>query len=384
MSPCSTTVIIGGGIAGMAAAWAISSGSGDESLLVLEADSLTFAQSSARNAAIYRPLEQGLTTTLLATRSAALLRELSFGVPLIDGRGLVLAAADPDALAPLLRIAAEARVDHEVLAEAELYEACPLLRGGSANVGVRLPGGGILDTHSIGERLRKAALASGVRIRTRESVAGITSRRGVVTGVVLSSGERIVAKRVVLAAGAWSADLGKTCDAWLPLTPHRRHLAVLVAEGRAAATHPVAWDVDSGVYFRPEGTGYLACPGDHTPYPPGLPQTDPAQLERLAQRLPRFAPELEHAKLRRAWACLRTMAPDREAVVGQDPRVSGLFWLAGLGGFGMSAGLAAGQLLAKEIRGEADSLLSRLAPSRLLKPSPRTNQSVSSRNHSAI
>jgi D-arginine dehydrogenase len=41
--------------------------------------------------------------------------------------------------------------------------------------------------------------------------------------------------------------------------------------------------------------------------------------------------------IRRAWAGLRSFAPDEIPVVGFDPQASGFFWLAGQGGHGIQA-----------------------------------------------
>lgn len=64
-------------------------------------------------------------------------------------------------------------------------------------------------------------------------------------------------------------------------------------------------------------------------------------------------------------ACLRTFAPDRTLVVGLDPDVSGLFWLAGLGGSGMTVGVAAGELIPDVIAGREHPLATTFAPGRL-------------------
>lgn len=47
------------------------------------------------------------------------------------------------------------------------------------------------------------------------------------------------------------------------------------------------------------------------------------------------ATTLEIRHVRTAWAGLRTFAPDRLPVVGEDPQAPGFFWLAGQGGFGI-------------------------------------------------
>lgn len=355
-------------MAGLAAAWALVSAAPEVPVRLLEGEPLTFSHSSARNAAIFRPLEQSTLTTALAARSYRWLRELSVGEPLLDEVGLLLTADDAGALDGLLGVARALGVEHQELTRAALEQRAPLLRGGNSAHAIELPTGGVLDIHRLGERLRQLVVQRGAQIHTRTPVAEILTAQHRVRGVRLRSGESITANRVVIAAGAWSAELGASCGAELPLQPHRRHLAHLVAEARLPAPHPVTWHVQSGAYLRVFGEQVLACPGDHTPHAPGVPNVDPAQLERLAIELPALAPALRNARLQRAWACLRTLTPDGQAVIGADPRVEGLYWLAGLGGFGMTAGLATGQLLADAMLGTWDPTFDPLRPDRLLRP----------------
>jgi D-arginine dehydrogenase len=51
------------------------------------------------------------------------------------------------------------------------------------------------------------------------------------------------------------------------------------------------------------------------------------------------------------WTGLRTFAPDREMVIGEEPEVPGFFWLVGQGGTGIQTSPAAGALLASEVTG---------------------------------
>jgi glycine/D-amino acid oxidase-like deaminating enzyme len=182
--------------------------------------------------------------------------------------------------------------------------------------------------------------------------------------VRLASGDRIAAGAVVIAAGAWGASLGASCGAPLPLQPRRRHLAQLDAGPPADPGAPVVWCLGDELYYRPESGGLLACPCDGDPWPPELPAPAESGVELLAKKLARLAPRLSEASVRRAWACLRTFAPDGAAVVGPDGRLPGLFWLAGLGGHGMTGGMAAGEILAATFMGRQHPLAAALAPSR--------------------
>ena len=56
-------------------------------------------------------------------------------------------------------------------------------------------------------------------------------------------------------------------------------------------------------------------------------------------------------RITRAWAGLRSFVADRSPVVGYDPGVEGLFWLAGQGGYGIQTAPALARLAASLCRG---------------------------------
>jgi glycine/D-amino acid oxidase-like deaminating enzyme len=109
--------------------------------------------------------------------------------------------------------------------------------------------------------------------------------------------------------------------------------------------------VDRPFYLRPESGGLLMCPCEEAavPLPPRgrQPDTDAAVLEGLYASLRELAPHLAERPVTRYWTGLRTFAPDRRFVLGWDPWNPRLFWSAGLGGHGMTSGLAVGALAAE-------------------------------------
>lgn len=160
------------------------------------------------------------------------------------------------------------------------------------------------------------------------------------------------AAHLVLAGGAWNAELGASLGAPAPLSPLRRHLALLET-GTAAVGGPVVWRLDGDeAYYRPESGGVLASPCDETAWPPSTNvPSDARALVSLGERLATLAPALADSRVRRAWGCLRTFAPDRQFIAGPDARLAGLHWCAGLGGRGMSCGLALGEVVANALVG---------------------------------
>jgi D-arginine dehydrogenase len=77
-------------------------------------------------------------------------------------------------------------------------------------------------------------------------------------------------------------------------------------------------------------------------------------------------PGAPDARVARAWSCQRTFAADRLPVLGPDARLPGLYYCAGLGGFGLTVGLVAGRIVADSVRGhDIDPTFAALGPARL-------------------
>jgi len=355
-------VVVGGGIAGLSIAWQLAH-RGARRVVLLEREDLLASHSSARNAAIWIPIEDEPTTVALARRSAMLLDELT------DGRwltitGALVTAENETLLEPVTRGAEANGMEPRRCPRDEAIVLSPALVKGTFRSAVHVGRAGQLDIHLMTTAIARAAKSDGADLRTGACVHCLVAERGRVRAAILEDGSRIEAETFVLASGAWAGQLGRTCDAPLPIEPLLRHLVQLDAAPRLAGT--IVWNVDDEVYFRPESGGVLASPGDEQKSEPCLPSADPSTVEAFASTLLTFAPGLADAGVVRAWACLRTFASDREVVVGEDPRVGGLFWLAGLGGRGMTVGVAAAEVAAMQVLGEEHPLSGLLSPSRLI------------------
>jgi len=330
--------------------------------VLLEREDFLATHSSARNAQIWLPVEEG-STGALARRSAAGFTALLGDEAAWLRREGALVVTEPsrvDAFRDGARAGGLDATDADAAAVARL--APELVLGGRPALAVR--GAGIFEPSVMMDALARAARDRGATLRTGAGVAAVRVERGRVAGVALEDGEAVDADEVVLAAGAWAGALGDAVGATTSLTPLRRHLALLEPAAPARTTVWCFLDGDAEVYWRPESGGVLASPCDETPVAPSLPPAEGAALESLAARLEPVAPSLVDAPVRTAWACLRTYAADRELVLGPDPRVPGLSWLAGLGGRGMTIGLAAGELLAETLRGRDPAYSEAMRPDR--------------------
>lgn len=350
------TIVVGGGIAGLSAAWQLAS---DRDVVLLERESALATHSSARNAQIWLPVDPDATTGPLARRSAELLTSLLGAEHAWLRRdGAVVLAGDEERARRTREGALAGGLSANELGRDALRERAPEIE--AAAIPLWVEGAGVLEPSTMLVALAKAARGAGAELRTGAVVKEIVRSADAVRGVVLEGGEHLACDEVVIAAGAWAQALAKRADIEEPLEPLRRHLVVLSAQARS-----IVWCFgDEPVYWRPESGGVLASPCDEVAFDPCLPPADPAALELLASRVARVAPSLVDAPLRTSWACLRTFAPDRELVLGPDPRLEGLAWVAGLGGRGMTVGVAAAELCAEAMRGRGGALAEVVRPAR--------------------
>lgn len=361
-------VILGGGVAGLATAGLLRS-AGVKDVCVLETEPLFAAQASARNAAIFLPVERDAITTALVLRQAPMLDELfaDSDEAWLSRTGALLVSSEHRASHELYEAAIEHGFGCNEVDRSVLVNHVSPLAGGDARYGVFVPESGVLNTHAMISLLLARARRLGVTLLNNVGGVTVTCTSGKVQSVTLQDGTRIATAAVVVASGAWSHQVGEALGAKLPLTPLKRHLLWLREDKAEELNWPVVWSLDDEVYFRPESGGILASPCDERPSPPSTdPTEEPDAKDSLATKLMRVAPSLLERGVRRSWACLRTYAPDRLPVLGRDPRIDGVSWLAGLGGQGMSVCLAAAEVTCASMLNQQHALAEACAPDRLI------------------
>lgn len=177
-------------------------------------------------------------------------------------------------------------------------------------------------------------------------------RQGDVWSLTWPGGD-ISAKRVVNAAGAWADEVARIAGvAPAGVTPYRRTIVQLEVDTDVPADLPLVVDINERFYFKPEGPRRIwLSPHDET----ASPACDAAPEEiDIAEAIDRFQQVMDWpiVRVERSWAGLRSFAPDRLPVFGEDRDVPGFYWCAGQGGFGIQTAPAISGLLASEILGQ--------------------------------
>jgi glycine/D-amino acid oxidase-like deaminating enzyme len=166
------------------------------------------------------------------------------------------------------------------------------------------------------------------------------------------------ARRLVVAAGAWSKELLAGLGHPLPLVPYRTQAALLRPPSPWKEAFPSGHDIDLDVYVRPEANGRILGGNgtEHVEADPErfVPGGDPSFLEHLAVSLAERFPGWAESEVVSAWAGVCTATPDRRPLVGPVPDAPGLFVVSGFNGFGvMRAGGTARRLADLLVEGES-------------------------------
>lgn len=329
-------LVIGGGIAGLSTAMHLAR-RGGRSVMVLDREDHPGFYASGHNAAIARQLTGRAEHTALTVEGRAALGAAG----LLEASGGRLLALDPAALDALEAEAAAFGVE---VRRGE-GSGVPGLRAASH---LHIPSDGIIDVHGMLGHCAREARAAGAVVRFGLGVAAIRPESDGFQ--VDTAAGTVEASHLVNAAGAWAGPLGRRAGGLdIPFQPLRRHLAWSDGPWPFAAKE-WAWWVDRPFYTRPESGGVLMCPCDEVavalPEAGRQPDADPEVIAGMQADVHDLAPGLEDHGIARAWSGLRTFAPDRKFVIGWDPVNPRLFWVAGLGGHGMTSGLAVGRLAA--------------------------------------
>jgi glycine/D-amino acid oxidase-like deaminating enzyme len=228
------------------------------------------------------------------------------------------------------------------------------------------------DPRAITRAMAEEARGAGARVHTHTRVQRIVPGEGVrLAGATLRAGA------VVLAVGAWSAELARGAGLELPVEPRKGQL-VRLAAGAMTVRHKVfdggylaavaapeaglqlstvletTWDGDVLVGSSRERRGF-----DTT--------VDPAVSDAMLAGAAAVMPEVARLAVADAWAGLRPWLPDGRPALGPSAVVPGLWVATGHEGAGVALGPISGESVAAALCGASPALdLSPYDPDRFL------------------
>lgn len=336
--------VIGGGIAGVSAAAHLAPhGTVD----LLEKESSLAYHTTGRSAAMLvenygsdgaRPLVKAARPFLEDPP------EGSVDAPLLSDRAVIWVSPDDtqDVLETRAHEAQARGARCVLLGPDDVLEHVPVMRRRWVAGGLFEPSGAELDVAALHQAFVRIARSHGATILTDAPVTGLEREGGRWT--VRSGNHTVSADVVVNAAGAWGDHLAVMAGVSpIGLQPMRR-TAFMVPGHPESADWPMVVEASENFYFRPDGVQLLCSLAEETPSEPtdARPRTEDVALaiERINE-----ATTLEITTVNSEWAGLRTFAPDRDLVIGEEPNAPGFYWLVGQGGIGIQTSPAYGKLL---------------------------------------
>lgn len=328
--------VIGAGMAG--ASLAAQLAPAGARIVLLEAETAAGYHATGRSAAFWTESYGGPGVQPLTTASGPALRDGGYLTP--RGALTIARAGQEAALDTFTARFAALGVRIERLDRAAVAARIPGLRPGWVG-GALEPDCCDIDVARLHQDYLAAARRGGAELWT--SARLVAAERGAEPGwtLALGDGRKLQAATLVNAAGAWADAVAALAGASpLGIQPYRRTVAQLRTTPAAGASLPLVLDLAEKFYFKPEAGRLWLSPHDETPSPPCDAAPEELDVALAISRLERVV-DWRVEQVEHRWAGLRSFAPDRLPVYGFDPRVSGFFWFAGQGGFGIQTAPAA-------------------------------------------
>jgi len=346
--------VVGAGMAGASLAAALAP---HASVVLIEAEALPGYHATGRSAAFWTESYGGPAVQPLTSASGDFLRAPPerFSDRGFLARRTALHLAAPGEGAALDAFGARfagSGVALLPLDAAAIAERVPGLRPGGWT-GLLEPSCCDIDVAALHAAYLRAAKAAGAALVCAAPLRSAARERGR-WRIEAGDAAPIEADVLVDAAGAWADAVARIAGAApLGIRPYRRTVAQLRVAPAVPDDLPLVLDAAGRFYFKPEAGGRLwLSPHDETPAPAA--DAAPEEID-VATAIDRMGAVVDWRveRVERAWAGLRSFAPDRLPVYGFDAEVPGFFWFAGQGGFGIQTAPAAASLGAALLLGRA-------------------------------
>ncbi len=207
-----------------------------------------------------------------------------------------------------------------------------------------------LDAHALLQGYSKGIKKNGGLITNNANVNNISQSGS--TWQVQTEDTEYVASILINAAGAWGDELAKMANVEpIGLSPLKRTLISFdPPEDSQIENWPFVRSLAEEFYFLPESGRILASPADETPITACDAQPDEYDIALAAYRIEEMT-SMAVKHIHHKWSGLRTFSPDRVPVAGFDDKKSGFFWLVGQGGYGLQTAPAMADITSSLISG---------------------------------
>ena len=210
--------------------------------------------------------------------------------------------------------------------------------------------GGYADAYRTAQAFSASARRAGVKVRQNFEVTQVLVDRGRARGVRLADGSEMAAGTVVVATGVWTKPLLAPLGVDVPIDVHREQI-VMIAPGVDVTGAPVFSDLVSLQYVRPEPNGELLFGNSDLAE---LEIADPdaysnkateAFVDLTVDKIGTRFPWLTDAAITSSYAGCYDVTPDWNPVISATG-IDGLLVAAGFSGHGFKISPAVGRLVA--------------------------------------
>ena len=338
-------IVIGAGVAGLSAAYFLSKSS---SVAIVERESHAGTHSSGRSAAVFIESYENYTVSDLTIDSKDFFLDPPEGFSdhdLMRRRGgLSLVEKGEEKLADeFLEFWSRRCPGLKMIDKDEVLSRVPAIKSGAFVQGIFDPELYDIDVNELLSGFSKT-------IRQHEGEFffdfGVEKMKFDGKQWLVDGGQQSISGSVIInAAGSWANEIAALAEVEpSPLVPCRR-TALTVQSDASSKSWPMVHTFSKGLYFKPEAGDLLISPQDETKS--DAVDAFPEEID-IATAVDRFERFCDHPvkSIKRTWAGLRTLAPDRVPVVGPSNNNQQFIWLAGQGGFGVQTSPALGELTA--------------------------------------
>jgi D-arginine dehydrogenase len=345
MTQTADFIVIGAGIAGASVASFLSA---HGKTIVLERESQPGYHSTGRSAAIFMESYGSAQVRALTRASRAFFEappEHFSDAPLLHKRdALMIASADQLDLLHATFDELKPNAPDLILIDAQAARALvPVLRPEAVAAALYDPAVRDIDVNALHQGYLRTVRRAEGRIVCNAEVLSATYHEGC-WSIGIATGETLAAPILVNASGAWCDEIARLAGvAPIGLIPKRRSAFTFAAPaGMDASAWPMLFSVDESFYVKPDAGQLLGSPAnaDHV----AAHDVQPEELD-IATGIDRIqqATTLTIRRPSHTWAGLRSFVADGDLVGGFDPRVTGFFWVAAQGGYGVQTSAAMGE-----------------------------------------
>jgi sarcosine oxidase subunit beta len=241
-----------------------------------------------------------------------------------------------------------AGIDSRVIGTDEVAELCPAMYVGPEAThpvmgALYHPPGGIIRHDAVVWGFARGADRGGAEIHQHTEVLGLERTGDRITGVVTDRG-RVEAGTVLSCTAGWSTLLAEMAGVALPITTHI--LQACVTEPVKPLLDVVVVSSQMHVYISQSDRGEFVMGSEIEPWTTYRMQGTLNFLQDLTRHTLELFPQLEHARLLRAWAGLCDLSPDYSPILGRT-EVENFHVSAGWGTYGFKAAPIVGSTLAE-------------------------------------